>query len=88
MDKFEVSEALQKLGVDSLFIIQESFLGYKYRKREKKLYASDSIVPASLIRIYYGLNESKIEFDTLKKAFIRFNKNDDYYRFVETNVLW
>lgn len=27
-------------------------------------------------------------YKLLKKAFIRFNKNDDYYRFVETNKEW
>lgn len=70
MDKFEVSEALQQIGVDPLFIIQESFLGYKYRKREKKLYDSDSEIPTKLIRLYYGLNNDRIDFDTLQKAFV------------------
>lgn len=70
MDKFEVSEALQQIGVDPLFIIQESFLGYKYRKREKKLYDSDCEIPTKLIRLYYGLNNDRIDFDTLQKAFV------------------
>lgn len=70
MDKFEVSDALQQIGVDPLFVIRESFLGYKYRKREKKLYDGDSEIPTKLIRLYYGLNNDRADFDTLQKAFV------------------
>lgn len=70
-------EALLKMGVDPLFIIQETFLGYKYRKREKKLYETDSDIPANLIRIYYGLTNERMPFDTLKKAFITHYINNE-----------
>lgn len=70
MSGLEVGEALQKMGIEPLFLIQESFLGYKYRKREKKLYESDANIPNTLIRMYYSLNTERIEFDTLKKAFV------------------
>lgn len=85
MEYFEVGEALQKIGVDPLFIIQETFLGYKYRKREKKLYDSDSELPATLIRLYYGLNNDMISFDRLKKAFVtHYINNESKLEGVET----
>lgn len=70
MSGYEVGKALQQIGIDPLFIIQETFLGYKYRKREKKLYVSDDDIPSNLIRIYYSLNTRRVSFDTLKKAFV------------------
>lgn len=77
MTNVQVGKALQKIGLDPLFIIQESFLGYKYRKREKKLYDSDKNIPANLIRIYYGLSNDEMQFNTLKKAFIRHYINNE-----------
>lgn len=62
--------ALQSIGIDPLFIIEESFLGYKYRKREKMLYDQDNEIPTKLISLYYGLNIERAPFDALKKAFI------------------
>lgn len=81
-------EALLKIGVDPLFVIQETFLGYKYRKREKKLYESDSDIPANLIRIYYGLTNDRMPFDTLKKAFItHYINNESKLEGVETESI-
>lgn len=77
MQYFELGEALLKIGVDPLFIIQETFLGYKYRKREKKLYDSDRNIPTNLIRIYYGLHDDRMPFDTLKKAFVSHYINNE-----------
>lgn len=62
--------ALQSMGLDTMFLIRESFLGYKYRKREKILYDKDQEIPTKLIKLYYGLNSERMPFDTLKKAFI------------------
>jgi len=76
MCKIEVGEALQQIGIDPLFLMQETFLGYKYRKREKKLYDSDKSIPANMIRIYYNFND-RISFDTLKKAFISHYINNE-----------
>lgn len=70
MSGYEAGKALQQIGIDPLFIIQETFLGYKYRKREKKLYETDANIPNNLIRIYYSLNNERVSFDTLKKAFV------------------
>lgn len=85
MEYFEVGEALHKIGIDPIFVIQETFLGYKYRKREKKLYNSDSEIPANLIRLYYGLNsKDTISFDTLKKTFVtRYINNESKLEGVE-----
>ena len=65
-----INYALQSMGIDSLFIIEESFLGYKYRKEKKMLYELDHDLPTKLISLYYGLNTDRIAFNTLKKAFI------------------
>lgn len=58
------------IGIDSLFLIKESFLGYKYRKKEHKLYDNDVEIPSKLIRLYYGLNNQPIDFNTFQKAFV------------------
>lgn len=58
------------IGIDSLFLIKESFLGYKYRKMEHKLYDNDVEIPAKLIRLYYGLNNQPIDFNAFQKAFV------------------
>lgn len=72
-----VQYVLSTAGLDVPFIIQESFLGYKYRKRSKKLYETDALVPTKLIRMYYSLNPGEVEFDNLRKSFIsRYVKNE------------
>ena len=55
------------------FLIREAFLGYKYRKEHKKLYNQDKLqfMPEKLIRLYYGLNPTEANFNTMKKAFIK-----------------
>lgn len=69
--KQNVFGTFESLGVQMAFVIQESFLGYKYRKASKKLYDTDSDIPENLIRLYYGMNPNEATFDTMKKAFIR-----------------
>lgn len=66
-----VSLYLKEIGVDTEFIIRESFLGYKWRKERGKLYSADRELPTKLIRMYYELSQDDITFDKLKKAFVR-----------------
>jgi len=68
--KQNINYALQSMGIDSLFIIKETFLGYKYRKQEHILYNQDKDIPTKLITLYYGLNNDRVPFNTLKKMFI------------------
>lgn len=68
---------LSKVGLDTPLMIQEAFLGYKYRKRTKKLYETDALIPTNLIKMYYSLNPGEVEFDNLRKSFInRYVKNE------------
>lgn len=63
--------------LDTSFLINQAFLGYKYRKREKKLYEKDGIIPTKLIRLYYNLNHNETEFNNLKKSFMtKYVKNE------------
>lgn len=68
--KNDILVQLVDAGFNIPFIIQQSFLGYRWLKREKKLYEKDGLVPTELIKIYYGLNPSDIEFDKMRKCFI------------------
>lgn len=70
-DKNEVVKNLDFLGVDASFIIQEMFLGYKYRKHNGSLYSNDADVPTKLIKLYYTLKPTGVSFDEMKKAFVR-----------------
>ncbi len=68
-------EAKEELDIP--FVISQSFLGYKYRKREGKLYEKDGIIPTKLIKLYYSLNPSEVVFDKMKKSFItKYVKNE------------
>lgn len=69
--KLKLINDLNDAGIDIDFMIQEAFLGYKYRKAKNKLYEDTAEVPTKLIKIYYELTPHKIEFDNMKKAFIR-----------------
>lgn len=61
---------------DMEFLIQESFLGYKYRKEAKKLYTNDADLPKKLIYLYYSNDENR-NFEEIPKAFInRYIKNE------------
>ena len=68
MGNEEVLKALADVGMP--FIIRESFLGYKYRKKQGQLYDTDQEIPTKLITMYYALNPDKQSFDTLKQSFI------------------
>ena len=65
-----ISIALESVGIDPLFIIKETFLGYKYRKQEHILYNQEPDIPTKLIKVYYGLTDNRAPFNTLQKAFI------------------
>ena len=71
LERLELQNLLHKVGLDTPFIIRESFLGYQYRKDKKRLYEDDSSIPTKLIRMYYSLNPGEVEFDNLRKSFIR-----------------
>ena len=68
--KQNINMALQSMGIDPLFIIKETFLGYKYRKQAHILYNQDQEIPTKLITLYYGLNDDRVPFNTLKKMFV------------------
>ena len=64
-------------GLDPMFFIKESFLGYKYRKSKNKLYSNDAEIPTTLIKAYYLINWDTIEFDKIKTAFVnKYIKNE------------
>ena len=65
-----INLALQSMGISSLVIIRESFLGYKYRKKEKLLSVNDQEIPTYLLTLYYGFNDERAPLNTLKKSFI------------------
>mgnify|MGYP002597370900 CR=1 FL=1 len=69
-DTEKLIKDLNSAGIDINFIIQESFLGYKYRKKVNKLYEEKAETPTKLIKMYYSLAPGKVEFDKMKKAFI------------------
>jgi len=70
-EKEMISHQLDACGLDLSFIIQEAFLGYKYRKYNNQLYTVDnSNIPEKLIKMYYALNPDEIVFDKMKSAFV------------------
>ena len=84
-ERQEIIDVFNSVGLDVRFFIQESFLGYKYRKQSGKLYAADSEIPKNLIIAYYGLNPDETCFDTMKKAFInKYIKNESKLENVHT----
>lgn len=70
-EKRKLIKDLNSAGIDIDFIIQEAFLGYKYRKISKKLYEEKAEIPTKLIIMYYSLTPHRISFDNMKEAFIR-----------------
>ncbi len=69
-------EIMNEVVIDMEFLIQESFLGYKYRKENKKLYNTDADLPKKLIYLYYSTNQDR-NFEDIPKAFInRYIKNE------------
>lgn len=84
-EKIKLIKDLNKAGIDIDFMIQESFLGYKYRKAKKKLYEDKAEIPTKLIKIYYELTPHKISFDNMKKAFInKYINNESEIEGVDT----
>ena len=69
MEKSQFLDTLSDVGMP--FIIREAFLGYKYRRNEKKLYDGSFEIPTKLISMYFALNPDKQSFDTLKATFIK-----------------
>lgn len=66
----EMFNKLVNMGFDIPLLMQEAFIGYKYRRNNKKLSFSDDNIPTNLIKIYYSLNNDEIIFDKMKKAFV------------------
>lgn len=66
----KLKNSFHDCDIDSLLLMTEAFLGYKYRKRQHCLYSSDAKIPINLIKYYYTLHSDKVSFDNLKKAFI------------------
>ena len=74
--------------IDSLLLMTEAFLGYKYRKREKCLYSTDARIPINLIKYYYTLHHDSVEFDNLKKAFVtRYVNNESKIEQVDEDYI-
>lgn len=69
-EKQKILQTLDDAGLDVVFMIRESFLGYKYRKHNHQLNVFDASIPTQLIKMYYTLNPDIIEFDKMKEAFI------------------
>lgn len=69
--KAKLIKDLNSAGIDINFIIQESFLGYKYRKKVNKLYEEKAETPTKLIKMYYSLAPGKVEFDKMKKHLLQ-----------------
>ena len=70
-EKAKLIKDLNSAGIDINFIIQESFLGYKYRKKVNKLYEEKAETPTKLIKMYYSLAPGKVEFDKITKVNLR-----------------
>ncbi|MDD6878886.1 MAG: Fic family protein [bacterium] len=69
----QLVETLKRAGLDSNDIeplVIDSFLAYKYRKQNKKLYTEDGNVPTRLIKLYYGLGFNDSELNIMKRAFV------------------
>ena len=66
-DKDTILKQLDIIGVDAAFIIQEMFLGYKYRKHNGQLYNDDADIPTKLIKLYYELKPTEISFDDISR---------------------
>lgn len=65
-----VLQILDSQGIDMRVVIQEMFMGYKQRKQRRKLYSEDSVIPTTLIRMYYSMNPDTAEFEGMKKSFV------------------
>lgn len=87
-DKSFIQFFLSSRGLDVPFIINECFLGYKHRKADKKLYEESATVPTNLIKLYYILNPTEIEFDDMKKSFVsKYVKNESEIEGInDTNI--
>ena len=88
-EKRKLINDLNNIGIDRDFIIQEVFLGYKYRKLSKKLYEEKAEIPTKLIIIYYSLTPYNISFDNMKKAFIkRYINNESEIEGINTKSIY
>lgn len=66
----ELLQQFHEMGIDIPFLIQESFLGYKYRRNNKKMRIADNNIPTTLIKMYYTFHSDDIVFDKMKKEFV------------------
>ena len=72
-DKLKEKELLEyflnKMGLDTPFMIHQAFLGYQFQKSKGKNSEMDDTLPTKLIKMYYSLNIGEVEFDNLRKNF-------------------
>lgn len=56
-----------------------TFLGYKYRKQHNLLDFQDSIIPSSLIEMYYSGNVDRLDVNDINKRFVeRYVENESF----------
>jgi fido (protein-threonine AMPylation protein) len=64
---------------DVEFMIEEAFMGYKYRKENNQLYDINASIPTTLIKKYYEIYKSRISFDIMKESFVtRYILNESF----------
>ncbi len=74
--------------VNPAFIIQEMFLGYKFRRKQGNLYSGDADVPTNLIRLFYQLMYPKTGFNEMKRAFmIKYVNNESMLEGVNNETI-
>lgn len=89
-EKINLIEEVAKSGTDIdeemvKFLMQEAFLGYKYRKNNHKLYTTDAQIPIKLISTYYSLKDR--DFDNMKRSFItHYIKNESALEGIDNNA--
>ena len=72
-----VQYVLEKADLDIPFMIDYIFEGYKKRKHEKTLAVEDKEIPTKLIKLYYELHPNEVEFNNMKRSFIKkYAKNE------------
>ena len=71
LDSHLLVQLLGSAGVDLPFLLQETFLRYKERKRKDKRYEKDGEWATQLIRTYYSLKPTDADFNKMKRSFVQ-----------------
>lgn len=80
-----LNDLLAGTSLDLEFILQEAFLGYKWRKQSNNLYNSDVDIPKKLIELYYLSVGNHANFDVVKKTFMnKYIRNESALEGVHT----